>query len=394
MKKIDSFLLAALALGSATTFAAKDSTFHVQNSVRIGMDDNIYADARDEDSAFLTDIVNISGKMVFSSRTDLILYWQPEFRYRFDADPEAITYQDLYTQLSHAVSERVFVQVSDRFRYQEKDGQQTGVGLGTTDRNYFENDLMGSLDFTLDSLTQIKVGGGYMFRTWSEDSYGEFDSVAKTGGNDFDQLTVNGSFVREVRPNTTHALAGVNYVDHSYDGDRGGFDSTTIYGGVDHNFTSSLMGNVQVGYSFSSIDTKTTSNDADSPFLSAGLDYSATDRTSINGSIGYKLSSSENSLYNAQDEFKLGLSAKHDLTGKISVSSALTYIMSTYDSDYRMNGANIDADETYIRFGVRGSYQVTRNNFIDVGYQFSTRDSDAVVDYDRNRFDIGWKVRL
>ena len=388
MKKVDSFLLAALALGSATTFAAKDSTFHVQNSVRIGMDDNIYAnDNNKQDTAFLTDIVNISGKMVFSSRTDLILYWQPEFRYRFDADPKAVTYQDLYTKLSHAVSERVFVQVSDRFRYQEKDGQSD---LASTDQNFFENDLMGSLDFTLDSLTQIKAGVGYMFRTWSDSAYG-----AGVRNNDFDQLSVDGSFVREIRPNTTHALAGVNYVDHSYNGDRGGFDSTTLYAGADHNFSANLTGTAQLGYSFASIDSGAVSTDSDSPFLHAGVDYNLTDRTSVNSTIGYKLSHSENSLYNAQDEFKIGFGAKHDLTGKISASTALTYIMSTYDSDYAAAGVG-DADETYLRFSIRGSYQLTRNNFLDLGYQFSTRDSDAVgsADYSRNRFDLGWRIRL
>ena len=42
MNKIKYFALIAAVLGSATTFAAKDSTFKFQNSVRVGYDDNIY----------------------------------------------------------------------------------------------------------------------------------------------------------------------------------------------------------------------------------------------------------------------------------------------------------------------------------------------------------------
>jgi len=42
MNRIKCFTLVVLALGSAAVFAAKDSTFHFQNSVRVGYDDNVY----------------------------------------------------------------------------------------------------------------------------------------------------------------------------------------------------------------------------------------------------------------------------------------------------------------------------------------------------------------
>ena len=129
MNKIKYFALIAAVLGSATTFAADESAFQFQNSVRVGYDDNVYAVKNNvTETAFITDIINISGNLNFSDRSEMELFWQPELRYRFDADPELVSYQDLYARLSHALSQRTFLDLSDRFRYQQKDGQ-SDLGL-------------------------------------------------------------------------------------------------------------------------------------------------------------------------------------------------------------------------------------------------------------------------
>ena len=139
MNKKSLQLLVALTLVAATSFAAKERVVRFQNHLRVGYDDNIYNSANAQSSAFVTDIINLSGKFNFSSRTDALLYWQPEFQYRFDADPKFVTYQDLYGRLNHALSQRAFLTISDRFRYQQKDGQ-TGAALSTSNQNYIETD--------------------------------------------------------------------------------------------------------------------------------------------------------------------------------------------------------------------------------------------------------------
>lgn len=391
MKKIKYFMLAACVLGSAVAFAANDDTIQFQNSVRVGYDDNLYQarDVNAQESAFITDILNIKGTLTFSDRSDMVLYWQPEFRYRFDADNKFVSYQDLYAKLSHAMSQRTFLEISDRFRYQDQNGQTDSL-LSTFDENYIENDLMGSVGYTLNSLSQVKVGAGYAFRTWDDSNYGD------TLGNDYDQLKANGSYLRNLKADTTIGLVGVNYMDHEYAGTRGGFDSTTIYGGVDHTFNPNMFGSAQLGYSFSNIeDSFGNSQDASNPFVQAGMDYKPTERTAVNGTLSYSLSQSQNSYYNASDTFDLGLGVQHDLTGKISLSGTLSYIMAYYDSAY----ARVvlpDAEEDFIRVSLRGSYQINRNNFVDLGYEYSDRDSDSILlqAYTRNRIDFGWRVNF
>ncbi len=392
-------LLVVLSLVSVSVFAAKERSIRVQNTVRLGYDDNVYLNDNDkEGTAYITDIINISGKLTFSSRSDMLLYWQPEFRYRLDADPKFITYQDLYARFNHALSQRTFLQISDRFRYQDKDGQSDINNAGQRaeqNQNYFENDLMGSVDYTLNAVSHTKLGGGYEFRTWDDSDYG--------GGvlnNDYTQWRANGSYIRELRPNTTQGVLALDYMDHTYDGDRGGFQSTTIAGGVDQNFNPNVIGNIRLGYSFSQIDGTQGDSDTSAPYLQAGLDVNPTARTSFTGTLGYSLSQSENSIYNAQDQFSLGLGARHDLTGKISLSSSISYIYSLYDGDFiRTNSgaaAIEDAKENYFTFNLRASYQINRSNFIDAGYQFSGRASDSsnLTEYNRNVVDIGWRLRL
>ena len=395
MSKGNVHLLVALSLVSATTFAAKERVIRIQNTVRVGYDDNVYLDDGNVGSGFVTDIINISGKLTFSSRSDMLLYWQPEFRYRMDADPEMVTYQDLYARFNHAISQRTFLKISDRFRYQQKDGQTgAGVGVDRANQNYFENDLLGALDFTLSPKGQINVGAGYEFRVWDDEKYGK-----GTKGNNYDQFKANGSYIRELKPNTTQGLLGINYVDHAYDGDRGGFNSTTIFAGVDQNFNAHVLGNARLGYSFSNVDggSATEDNNTSSPYLQAGMEVNPTARTSFTGSLGYSLYQSDNSVYNAQDRFSLGLGIRHDLTGKVSLSSSITYIYSLYDADYVTAGkAAEDAQDGYFIFNLRGSYQINRNNFVDAGYQYSNRasDSSSLNEYDRNVVDIGWRLRL
>ena len=398
MSKGRIFLLVAVAgMVSAPAFAEKERSLRLQNSVRVGYDDNIYQNDTDEGSAFVTDIINLTGKLTMSSRTDMLLYWQPEFRYRFDADPNYISYQDLYGRFNHAISQRTFLQVSDRFRYQDKDAQ-TGPGLDTSNQNYIENNLMGALDFTVSALSQIKVGGGYEFRDWDDDDYGKWDRSAgpgQKGGNNYDQWRVNGSYIRELRPNTTHGLIGLDYVDNEYDGSRGGYKATTAYGGIDHNFTPSVIGTARLGYSFSKVDVPGDTNDKSMPYLQAGLQVNPSARTSFSSTLAYSIANSDNSLYNASGQFNVGVGVRHDLTGKISVSSSLGYTYSDYNGDYSRSGAP-DLHDEYFTFNIRASYQINRNNFVDCGYQYGNRssDSDYLNDYDRNIVDIGWRLRL
>ncbi len=398
MSKQKFLTLVAMSLVCAA-FGAKERVIQVQNSVRFGFDDNVYSqDSGEVESAFLTDIVNLTGKFNFSPRTDVLLYWQPEFRYWFDVPgDDAVTYQDFYGQLNHAVSQRTFVRVSDRFSYNEARGQLADANkAGDTDnKKYYENDLDGSIDYTLNPVSQLQIGAGQGLRRWEDSSYG--------GGvylNDYEQYRLNGAYVRELKPNTTKGTAGLNYMNHEYDGSRGGYKSTTVFGGLDHNFSPNLTAFGRVGYSFSKVESSGGDEDSDNPYAQAGIDYNPTARTSMGASGTYSVTHSDNSFFNAQESLSGRLSLRHDVTGKISMSTALSAVLGRYDASFfnPFTGAGdaVDEKELYITWSLRASYQINRNNFVDVGCLFSDRSTDAdyLMEHTRNRFDIGWRIKL
>ncbi|WP_372806815.1 outer membrane beta-barrel protein [Pontiella sp.] len=388
-------LMVALSLVGGASYAAKERVVRFQNHVRVGYDDNIYATKDGDGSAFVTDIVNLSAKLNFSTRTDALLYWQPEFQYRVDGDPELITYQDLYARLNHAISQQAFLTLSDRFRYQQKEGQVDDVD--DFNQNYIENDLLGALEYTLNPVSYVKVGAGYEFRVWDDSDYGKWDSDNNTGGNDYTQLKGDASYIRQLKPNKTQAIGGVNVLSHSYDGDRGGYDSFTFMGGVDQNFTANMTGFGRLGYTFASIDgVDGASEDSSSPYLEMGMDYNPSARTTFNGTFGYSVYRSQNSSYNMQDRLSFGLGARHDITAKINIAATMSYIISMYDAKYTSGVNSVsDFDDSFLSLTARCSYQVNRNNFVEAGYYFGKRMSDASsAEYDRNRFDVGWRLRL
>jgi opacity protein-like surface antigen len=389
IKKTICLSIAALMV-AVSGFAELDRDIRIQNVLRVGYDDNIYQDAAGEESAEIVDALNISGKLNFSTRSDAVFSYQPEVRYRFDGDPKTITLQDAYARFNHALSPRVFLVVSDRFRYQLKDAQSGAVSR--TDANYMENNLMGSLDLSVSEESQIKLGGGYEFRIWDDDFYGE------TLGNNYDQYSASISGFRAFNQEMTQGMLGADYTDVEYDSSRGSLDYITVMTGVDHVFNPNMTGFGRVGASFGSIDSATGSEDNTTPYLDTGIDYNVSERTSFNGGVGYMIARAENSIYNAQDQLQLSLGVRHDLTAKINVASTLAYTMSWYDSTYAINGAwvGLDVEDAYIQWTVRGSYQINRNNFVEIGYEFTDRsiNNGGMTEWDRNRVDLGWRLRL
>lgn len=380
----------AAVLVAMSAFSEQERVIRVQNHLRVGVDDNLYLSEDKEDSAEIIDVLNISGTLNFSSRSDAVFSYQPEIRYRPDADPKTITYHDAYGKLNHAISQRVFLTLSDRLRYQQRDAQAGMVSR--TDQNFLNNDLMGSLDFTLSSVSSLILGAGYELKLWDDDNYG------KVLGNNYDKYNGSLSAFRQIGQETTKGMLGVDVTSIEYDGNRGNADAVTLMTGVDNVFSPNLNGFGRIGASFSSVDGAAGSKDTTSPYLDAGLSYNPSERTTVNGNIGYTFYQAQNSFYNAQDRASMGLGVSHDVTAKISVAGMLTYVMSQYSGDYAYAGGvvGLDTDDEWLQFNLRGSYQINRNNFAEIGYEFTDRsvNGGTLTEYDRNRFDIGWRLRL
>ncbi len=389
MSKSSIGLFVVAAMSTVSVFAQQEKSFTVINTAKVGMDSNIYLNESEEDSAEFRDILNLSGKMKFSGRTDAVFSYQPELAIRFDADPKEVSFHDAYAKLNHAASERLFLTLSDHFRYQMRDAQAGEVSR--TDANYFNNDLKGSADVSLSEKGTMQLGAGYEMRVWDDDVYGD-----DLGGN-FDHYTASSSFLRDLNGGASKGMVGLEYHDYEYDGDRGSLEVVTIMTGADHTFNSSMTGFGRVGASFTTVDSPIGSEDSSSPYVDAGLVYKPTEKTSFNGSVGYSVYRAETTVFNSQDRLSLGLGVRHDLTAKINLASTISYILGAYESDSANTVGVPDADDTWVKCSLRGSYQINENNFVELGYEFTQRTVEvgsSETEWDRNRVDLGWRLRL
>jgi hypothetical protein len=394
MKKSKTCILTALSLVAAASYGASDSSFKFENSLRVGFDDNVYGQTSNEqDTVYVSDLIRATFKANFSQRTEFLMFYSPEFIYRADLDDNKfVSYHDVYGRLVHHASQKVKLTVSDRFRYQDRDAQATGNT--SVDRNFVNNDVQGALDIQVSELTGLRASAGYEVKLWDDEDYSKL--------NDYDRVNADFMVIQEVKKDTTDAFVGVGFDSLSYDeGNRGGFDTLSIYVGADHAFNPTTTGNIKLGYQMSDVESgradtngvwTTVENDSNTPYVSAGIEHKPSAKTTLAASMGYSMYASNNEVYSAQNRLNVTITAKQDLTAKISLNASLAYIMSEYEADYAV--AASDADDELMIARIRASYEINRNNFIDAGYQLTSRTADAGVggDYDRNQFDIGWRV--
>ena len=381
-----SLLFSAVAASVAvTSFAAQEDFINIENLFRVGYDDNVRLLDNAEDTAFMSDVLNIEGARHFSGTTSLAYSYKPEFRFRVDGDPKAIQMHDAYVRLNHELSSDADMVLTERMQYQLRDA----ASGGTSDMNYFDNNLQGAVNFAMSSRVQLKVDAGYGVRIWEDKTYGE------TQGNNYDGYKLGMTAIQSLGKDTK-GMVSANYSETEYDGSRGSMDVVSLYGGLERALSAKFTGFAQAGMSAMNVDSA-TNGDATTPYVSTGVTYMPTEKTSVNGTFSYQSKVANNSYYNAMEQMSFRLALKQQLTSKFKVSTSVAYTAGSYDSDYIYDTVNAsgDAEEDVVTFGVRGSYELDRNNFLEVGYEYSQRDTDVAIlqDYERNRIDIGWRVR-
>ena len=105
--------------------------------------------------------------------------------------------------------------------------------------------------------------------------------------------------------------------------------------------------------------------------------------------------------YSNQERTRFFASIAHDVTARISAYVSTAFTSSDYDADDIASGAEEDmlllatsGSEDIVQVSARLTYQVTKSNWLETGWQYSDVDSELRGDYERNRIHVGWKVQL
>jgi len=199
---------------------------------------------------------------------------------------------------------------------------------------------------------------------------------------------------------SSSVVDGTTYVFNPQSKDQ---NSHFIYAGVDHNFTSQLMGSVRVGAQITEWDKyspagikSSGSRSSTSPYADASIRYAYAEGSNI--SLGVKHQRTATDLFTLAgatnpvldtESTTAYVTVKQKITAKLNISGTAMF----QNSDFEAPGTALDGEgEQYWNFGVTLSYQFTRWLAGEASYYYdnlSSSDQLAFREYDRNRVFLG-----
>ena len=397
MKHIRLFIVAGLllALAAPAMAASAESPFHLNNRLRLGYDDNIYqsdgSEGRpDQESSFriieeLEMLVNLNLE-----RTYLGLRYRPSLIWYENRDTEDTDLlNDLDLNFSHNFSPSLVLAISDSLRSgQLPELQNEGYVVRQEDDNIY-NSALATLSYNLRPETRIDVSGRHILLQYDDEVNDNNNYYSVVGG-----LTLR----QQLASLTTVMLDGryqsLVYGDATEDNNR---DAETLYAGagLEQTFSPQLLGSLRAGVENRMYDDDTF-DDETQPYGEVSMTFLPSPKTRITGAASYSIYESDVERYMSQDRTYLSLSLAHDFTAKWSFYVSGAYTLSGYEADYALDAGLEDADEESFLVSARVTYRVNRINWLEAGWQYVELDSDVAnrVSYDRNRFDVGWKIQL
>lgn len=406
MKKRKLFIpiLAGLIVGQI--FAEGRRPFTLMNTIRFGYNDNIDRTENGSGSAYIKDIVDLAFNASLSDRTDLTV----KSRFTFQSDSEHNLYPNLYAVLSHSVSPRLMLRLSEKYRSGEK---TTGRVDGRY--NYFINNLGLSATYVLSEKDRLELNVFHRLRQHEEEIEDE----------DYTTIGAGVAWARDIRPQRTRSklnlavrqteydkrrlvdsLAGV--YTNTYGSRTSGHDALDLTLEVNHTFNPSWQGTIEGGVTYIQPnkrdylhETPTLTNfvkASDSarlaPIFKLGTTYSPSPRTRFTANYSHTHNESDNSDYvgKTANEFRFGF--QHDVTAKILAKATARFLFTEYDEDDD-ESSDGDSDEERMDLELRFTYKVNRLNFLELALKHSQKSyEDGDGDWDQNLIEAGWRVEL
>lgn len=381
----------ALILSAVAAFAAeRTSPFHVANRIRAEYDSNLYQAAEDEKDSFnLYEEIELSLNLV-GETSFLGLRYRPNIIFYSGRDNNKTDlYHDLDVNLSQRLGETVTVGVSDQLRAGQLPAVEDDDYRVRSDDDNIYNSLLGTLAVQLLPATRLDLSGRYRFLKYNEDDIHKNDNY---------RSWVLGASLRQVFGSLTTVAVDYRYQDFTYNDAAKDVarDNQTHYVGAsfEQTFSPELLGSLRAGASFRSFEQDVYDDDT-SPYFDVSLSFLPSPRTRLTANAGYSISESDVSAYMTENRFYAALHLAHNLTAKIDLYASAGYELNCYDDEYLVAGAEkIDDKDSSYYASARASFQVARNNWLELGYQFTGINSDLRTEYDRHRVNVGWRWQL
>lgn len=411
--RMGGIVIAGLMAGGAAWAAEGQTPFHVENSLRIGYDDNVtYSETDKLGSFFITEQLSLSLDRVYEGgfvglRYSPSLTWYEDIGDGSQSDWSHVA--DL--TWTHQISRKLSLSLQDAlFLYDRSDVVDADGALRQANYSYLYNSASAALNAILTPSTRLTgTVRNQMLR---------YDDNLLADRDDFDTYAAGLSLAFQVGKSATMFVDGA-YEDISYDG-AGKTQEVFLPGyseslvetipdrsaqtfsaglGYENVFSPNLMGRVRAGYSGKNMDAANQADDS-SPYGELSVTVSPVPTTRVTVSAAYSMYQSGLTTFANQQRTTFTANFAHDLTANITLSLIGQYYTSDYSAENSVDlveeASVIDGTESVITASARASYRINRNHFVDIGYsytQFST-DFTGRTEADRNRVDLGWRVRI
>jgi hypothetical protein len=390
MKHLKLCLALLVAAGSVTVWAASEDggrSYQIKNRLRVEYDDNIYETDQDKTDSFkiIEEIEFIAA--ISLDQTFISVRYRPTYVYWDEREPDDDDlHHDFDFTLSHNFSERVSLSLKDTLRIAENP-QAIDRGTVVREEDDFTYNLAdGVLSFVLRPQTRLEVGGRYTLLRYDDEDVSDRDDYDIYAGG----LTLRHQLVPTTAILGEYRHEATEYVTTDVEDRSAASDFIGL--GVEQIFTPNLLGNLRGGYQNKSFEDDAI-DDESQPYVDASITFLPSPRTRLTGGLGYSMFEADVADYANQNRTLAFLSLAHDLTARVSLFLGGSYGLSEYEADQAVTAAE-DGDEEVTQLSARASYKVNRNNWLEVGWIYLNLDSDLRENYDRNRFDLGWRVDL
>ncbi len=426
MKKIAVWMLAACAgagFGWMTSHAEEAGRWlTLENTLGVGYDDNVgYNETNKVDRLRITDRVGLTADRAlengFIGLRYQLSYTQYDSGDSGDGNSQ-LTDETFWSHqadfdLNKTFSPKLKMGIRETFLYTERPEIENPDGtIRQQDSTYYYNTINLNASSMLTARWGVDADGRWQIMRYSENEdlgqREDYDQYS-AGLNAFTQLGQGGRVGLSGRYNTISYLDAENAANETvtYENanqqsdiipDRG-YDLYSIGLMLSDIINPSLIATLNAGwqvqeYAAANIDSNS------SPYADATLTYLPNPGTRITASGSYSLYQSGLLTYSGQTRTAGSLSVAQDFTRRLTGTVIGSYIMSEYDGDSSVNLITnepvTDSKETAFSVSTILAYQIGQRNWVQVSYSWNDFNSDLPSrnDYQRNTFDVSWRIRL
>lgn len=366
--------------------------FHVNNRLRVELDDNIYlTNAEEQDSFKIIEQLELIKNLDFD-RSLLSLRYTPSFTWWSDRDDDDTDLHHQFDALYRLrLTENTGLNISELLRYSELPEVIDGSTIVRENNDFLYNALSVGVDTRF--ARKWIADAEYKWNTLGYDD----DEVSVI--NDYDQNIIGTSLRYELNPSTE--IGGeLRFADYDYEDDGRDANSTQYGVVVKRQLSDRLAANFRAGFEQKDLDGANT-EDADGAYVGGSITANPAEGTTFEVGANFSPAESPIAPYANQERSAYYARLNRALTPKINWNVAGIYSDSDFSADEtsRFDGSAAefaDGSEDVLQLSTRLSYEINRAHSIEANYQRTDLSSDvrAGSEFERNRVSLGWRLSL